>query len=296
MPSTLKITYLDSTNNRAVLGFEEAFSISELPYPAAERCQHVMTITKIFDGQDCHRWKVCSVHHPNPTDIEILLEPRKGAKYEVFLYKTIKNQRFNIQSSLRKGTLIEVDFGFIYSVKKASGLFGTCKRYVDQPSKGEMHKRRLAIVVKASRERVQVVPITSQTPLQADSHTSFALDNATLAPLINYNNPIKNSYAIAGMIQSVSPTRVLPPRTLDRRGFAERDTRYRYRLSTPELQEFERCLANAVGLSDLLHLKENLRLEKVAHEAALLELDRLRGLLAGQPERVRELEGIGAIE
>ncbi len=294
MPTTLKITYFDSTNGQAVLGYEETSSISELPYPAADRSHHFLTITKVFDGQNCHRWKVCRVAHINNSELEITLEPRYGSRNEVFLQKTIKDHGVRSLLPLRKGALVEVDFGFIYSVKKASGHIGTCKRYVDQPSKGEMHKRRLAIVVKATRERIQVVPITSQTPIQADVHTSFQLEGATLSDLVSYNDTAKRSFAIAGMIQSVSPTRVLPPMTINNRGYRKRDTRYPYRLSPEELLEFERCLANAVGLSSLLQLKESLRLETAAHQETRLELDRLRDALklAQQKDHVKEVSAV----
>lgn len=73
-----------------------------------------------------------------------------------------------------------------------------------------MHKRRLAIVVKATGQRVQIVPISSNEPPVGD-RTCFVLDRASLEKLTHYNDENKQSFAICSMIETISLTRIFPP-------------------------------------------------------------------------------------
>lgn len=257
MAVKLKVVYVED-GTRASLGSEEHEGITELLYPGADENGHVISITKKFEGQPYYRWKVCGVLHSSPTQLEVVLSPRVEALKEEFLGQSLDDPRFNIAHSLSRGTLVEVDFGYIPSVKKSSGKIDSCKCYVDMPSKGEMHKRRLAVVIKANKSRVQVLPITSKTPSAAEQSSSFQLSSDTLKNLANYNDPAKSSYVIGLMIQTVSPTRILPPQVHTRGpgSHVKRDLRYPNKLSAGERQSLEKCLANAVGLGTLLQARD----------------------------------------
>ncbi|WP_155858670.1 hypothetical protein [Acinetobacter sp. BMW17] len=90
---------------------------------------------------------------------------------EEFLTKTLKDNKARghggINQLLHKGKIVEVEFGHYHNVFKIAKnkKLGTNKRYKSTVQNGEMHKRRLAIVVKVQpNNMVQVVPITSKEP------------------------------------------------------------------------------------------------------------------------------------
>ncbi|MDQ1886526.1 type II toxin-antitoxin system PemK/MazF family toxin [Aeromonas salmonicida] len=294
MAVKLKVVYVED-GTRASLGSEEHEGITELLYPGADENDHVISITKKFEGKPYYRWKVCSVSHLSLTELEVVLSPRVESLKEEFLGQSLHDTRFNIAKSLSRGTLVEVDFGYIPLVKKSSGKTDSCKCYVDMPSKGEMHKRRLAVVVKANKSRVQVLPITSKTPSAAEQSSSFQLSNDTLKNLANYNDPAKNSYVIGLMIQTVSPTRVLPPQVHTRgpRSHVKRDLHYPNKLSAGERQSLETCLANAVGLGALLLARDErneFRERLIGEQQTVETLSVENQLLRAEVDRLQEVE------
>ncbi|ENO2186942.1 type II toxin-antitoxin system PemK/MazF family toxin [Vibrio sp. 2art] len=250
--------YLYGTTDE--LGREECQGITEVLFPDInyEKNSHVMTITKMFVGQPHCRWQVKSVEHPKDDEINVYLEPRIPSEPEVFLSQTHKVKR-SVISQLRKGTLVEVDYGYIPSVKKSSGDTKSNKRYPDSRQSGEMHKRRLAIVVKASGNRVQIVPVSSSIPPAGD-RACFELDRASLEKLIHYNDENKQSFAICSMIETISLTRILPPlakpiKKVGRQA-AQRSDGYPHKLSKIDLKALDKALSVIVGISDYQEIKE----------------------------------------
>lgn len=126
--------------------------------------------------------------------------------------------------------------------------------------KGEMHKRRLAIVVRTSRGVCQVVPVTSDSPGVADK-TSFQLSRPTLDQLTFWGSSGKDSWAICQMVESVSVNRILPPvteyqaRGQTRRG---RNTHYTLRLAEAEKALLRNSLLHSIGVTDYQQTKTKL--------------------------------------
>lgn len=287
MPTIMKTTYILDDGSGAVLGEESSSGISEVLFPDANFSDHVMTITKKFDGQKVYRWEVTAVMHPSPTETLVVLSPREQTLDEEYLLKTLNSRRQpQILSVLvRKGTLVEVEFGYIHSVKKANGECKSNKRYPDQGKKGEMHKRRLAIVVGADHSRVQIVPITSREP-SVGGNTSFEVSAESLKRLVDYNRADKHSYAICGMIQTISPARVLPPKRLDRsHKHVKRNTSYPDKLVAEDMKKLEVALSSSVGIGDYAQVRNErnaLRIEKQTTAARQEEQGRERAELERQ--------------
>lgn len=254
-------TYRLDSDKTVILGTEQSTGITEILFPDVNYAAnvHSMTITKKFDGQSKYRWEVMSVTHPSALETVIDLKPRIPSQPEVFLAQTHKRKR-SVISALRKGTLVEVDYGFIPSVKKSCGTTRSNKRYPDLKQSGEMHKRRLAIVIKATGNRVQVVPISSKVP-PINDRTCFELDFESVEKLVNYNDRDKNSYAICGMIETVSLTRILPPlaRPIKAKGRQEpqRSEGYPHRLTPVDLNALDDALSVTMGMSDYRKLKRD---------------------------------------
>ncbi|WP_166426202.1 hypothetical protein [Paraglaciecola sp. 20A4] len=253
----LTIYFLHGTTDE--LGREQSQGISEVLFPDVNYVQnkHAITITKMFVGQQCHRWEVKSVDHPAVNEVKIGLIRRIPSQPEIYLSQTHKVKR-NVISLLRKGTLVEVDYGYIPSVKKCSGDTKSNKRYPDVRQSGEMHKRRLAIVVKASGTRVQVVPISSNEPPIGD-RACFEMARSSLEKLMHYNDQKKRSFAVCSMIETVALTRILPPlakpvREAGRQA-PQRSDGYPHKVSNIDIQALDKALSVTVGIGDYKEIK-----------------------------------------
>ncbi|MGE0013299.1 MAG: hypothetical protein AB7S62_13820 [Azoarcus sp.] len=239
-----------------LLGVERFEGIQEKLIPGYNEEGHKVSITKFFAGRDDHRWLVKYLVHVSDSETSVYLEAWKNNRREEFLSQTQKSNR-SVISKLQFGTLVEVEFGFIPSVKKLNGDVRSNKRYPDTIHKGEMHKRRLCVVVKADSQRVQVVPVTSQAPGSFGDLSVCQISDASLADLIGYNDPAIPSYAICRMIKTVALTRVLPPISRQRGTRAAfRDHRYSKKLNGADRAAFKQALSHAVGLTDYCDLKE----------------------------------------
>ncbi|CRQ92657.1 PemK-like protein [Pseudomonas aeruginosa] len=309
------------------LGSEAFDGVSEALLPRHEQDSKIYLVKK-FDGKDCYQWIVHSVERTPPTDtacasfVVILEEPPSTGPVE-YLYQTLKKGKGRtIQSVVRPGKLVEVDYGHELAVGRIDGEIRSNKRYCDTIQSGEMHKRRLAIVVNVSRRStLQVVPITSQVPAASDK-TAFEISAATLSQLKFYGNSGKQSFAIANMIETVSTRRVLPPVSyFTSRGIVRsgRDPNYSVSLTSAETKALREALLHSIGVRDysdiqnaLSHAKERVRtLEPLAERVNELqqeiehlrlckevaemwakgsgldlqnEVDQLRALYAEQPE------------
>jgi uncharacterized protein YifN (PemK superfamily) len=255
----MQIIYVLGDGSKTELGRELSTGIAEILFPDVnyKANEHVITISKCFEGHLYYRWKVDAVEHPTINETIVTLSPRDTLDEE-YLSQTQKSKK-NVISQLRKGTIVEIDYGFIPSVKKSCGATRSNKRYPDSRQLGEMHKRRLAIVVNASASRIQIVPISSQVPPSGD-RSCFELERESLEKLIHYNDLKKRSFAICSMIETVSPRRILPPvaKPIKRSGKQEphRSTGYPHKLSKVDTKYLDTALSVTVGIGDYLEIKQ----------------------------------------
>lgn len=274
----------------SLLGAEENTGIEQVLFPDVVYNQHPITITKFFKNQPCHRWKVETVTHPSNEDIYIFLSERSDNSSIEFLQQTLKSDR-SVLSKLSKGTFVEVEFGYLPSVKKSCGSTRSNKRYPDQIQNGEMHKRRLAVVIRADATTLQVIPVTSQQKAESD-RSSFTISADSLKDLADYSDSSIQSTAICGMIQTVSHRRVFPP--LARSIKARKPIRHKHypnRLTRSDLQLLNMSLSSSVGLSDYQELVN--RASSAAGESHQLrsELARLRSELDSKNVELEQLNG-----
>jgi len=247
----ISIIYKDLESDD-LLGQETHQGISEVLFPDIDFYKNPITITKQFADKAYHRWIVKKVEHKEKSII-IFLSPRTSCADEEFLRKTYKNHS-NVLSNLTIGTFVEVDFGYILSTKKLSGNFGSIKRYPDLVNNGEMHKRRLCIVVKACSDHVQVIPISSQ-PQNTLNKSICLISHDSLKDLVDYNKPQIDSYSLCHMVEAVSLNRVLPPKSKNRGG-VYRNNKYIKRLNKTDLKKLNLSLASGVSLIDYVKVKE----------------------------------------
>ncbi|OZY86030.1 hypothetical protein CBP51_03090 [Cellvibrio mixtus] len=284
----MDITYR-LNSDKSILGSETLSKIDETAFPDTNYFTNPITITKKFSSHDGYRWLVKSVQHPSKKEILIDLEERTPSIKEVFLSQTYKKNS-SVISRLQIGVLVEVEHGYYTSIKKINGDIKSSKRYPDLRQSGEMHKRRLAIVVNATNKFIQVVPITSQAPLDNRDKSIFKISPDSLKDLMDYNQAGKESFALGSMIQSVSLSRVLPPLAKSKSNktvISERSVGYPHRLTGADRKLLESALSIAVKLGDYSENKKKLDEEFKKNKKKDDEINLLKSQLA---ERESEIE------
>ena len=262
--TNIVVTYfkrmLDQSGNEVLhlLGTESLNGVSEVLLPRSEQDSTIYFIKK-FTAHSEYQWIVRSVERTLPTEasgaaFNVVLECPPGSGITEYLYQSLrKGKGRTVQRVIRVGNLVEVDYGHEQAIGRSDGELRSNKRYSDTIQNGEMHKRRLAVVVSISRRStLQVVPITSQEPASTDK-TTFELSEATLNQLKFYGNSGKRSWAIASMIETVSSRRVLPPVSYfqGRAGIRSgRDTNYSVSLSSTEMRSLKKALLHSIGVRD----------------------------------------------
>ncbi|GFM67571.1 type II toxin-antitoxin system PemK/MazF family toxin [Pseudomonas cichorii] len=267
---TIVIRYFEQVKDLATgtvslspLGMETHESISEALMPGSG--PHKIFCIKKFTGVANYRWYVEGVAQVSalgtvPAEFSVTLSKIFTTVPEEYLQQTLSKTGYKLNNVLQFGTVVEVDYGFIQTIGREDGALRTNKRYCDTLQKGEMHKRRLAIVVRANRGVCQVVPVTSDPPGSSDK-TCFQLSRATLDQLTYWGSSGKDSWVICQMVESVSVNRVLPPSTeyqlrgQTRRG---RNTHYALRLTEAEKSLLKTSLLHSIGVIDYQQTKTKL--------------------------------------
>lgn len=276
--SIVTVTYILSEEEPIILGKEIYEDINQYIIPDYIK-GHTITISKFFEGQFNHKWKIIDLKIPSVNDVNIYLNKRETIQPEEYLLKTYRDNNRVIRN-LQLGTLVEVDYGYTPLIRKINGDIKSSKRYPDYKQKNEMHKRRLAIVVKASNSLVQIIPISSQ-PQDLDDLSIFQLDKTSLHGLVDYSNGANGSSVICSMVESVSFSRILPPRTRDARTRSPvRNITYKNKITNDDRKALTLSLSHGVGLSNYETLlnknkkyySDNITLKKDLDEAKEINL------------------------
>lgn len=230
-----------------LLGSETLDGVEEALLPAKTDPLKPIFFTKKFSSSTFYRWLVLDVvaqplQQGSPTTYKVTLERHTQlSKTEYFSYILKAKGYVGIKNVLHKYALVEVEFGHAPLVGKSNGDIRSNKRYPDSVQNGNMPKRRLAIVLSASRKGngavVQVVPISSVPPQPGDK---TALDvTASLKSLVNYK---KQSWAICSMVETVAATRIIAPMVDWGKGGHARDIGFKSKLDVSLRAAFETAL------------------------------------------------------
>lgn len=301
MPTLLQIIYTErkidanGVSTDTAIGQEAFDDIKEALVPAKHA--HPVYVTKKFSHDDNTRWYVedsgrTGANGSVPMIYQVVLSKVHNPP-EVYLDESLAMSSHKIHQVLNHGTLVEVDYGFVQTVAESRGTVSRNHEYKDTIQHGEMHKRRLAIVVKVRKTQVQVVPLSSVAP-DASDKTAFLVSAQTLAKLHFYGNSGKQTWGIGSMIQTLSPSRLLPPSSyyLDKgvRKHA-RHQRYPDRITTAEQEAMRLALLHTIGVSNYEQLKKDSqngrtaatdlavaqqKIAKLQHEVSALRQDAVR--------------------
>lgn len=287
---------------KQLLGRELFDGVTEALIPSWDATKTVF-YTKRFQAVRHHLWRVegvnlASVAGINPVIYEVFLSYSAPAFAEEYLYQTLKKDRSKSTFKLlRQGTLVEVDYGFPQGVAREDRQVKSNKRYSDTLQHAEMHKRRLAVVVKViSSNLVQVAPVTSQRT--AGDKSEFQLSQATIDRLPRYKGSGYNSYVLCNRLEAVSTQRILPPLAYDRNGRKARYTTYPIALSSHELNDLKASMLVAIGVSDYspLHRLKTAEKQVEACRARIAELEGRVAALEAEGETVSGLRRFWAAQ
>jgi len=251
---------------QSLLGREVFDNIEEAMLPSVSP-NHKTFLVKKFSNSVSYRWFVESVtlispHSVVPAVYAVLLSEKNTSFPEEYLRQTLKKTKHTVNQHLWQGVLVEVDYGFVQRIGKKNGELRTNKRYSDTRQHGEMHKRRLAVVVKTTGTLIQVAPVTSDTKSASDK-TCFELSTQTLSGLDFYGSSGKQSWVLCNMLETVSASRILPPVShytaklgaLQKKG---RNVAYPSKLNAAEQKLLKAALLHSIGVTDYAQMTTEL--------------------------------------
>lgn len=276
--ATVSLSYhtfdADDQSNEIILGTELAENIDEILLPINEK-NTPFFITKSFTGVECKRWRIEFVLGITPNCWGVWLS-EVDVTDDIYLSQTMQNRSISHAGGIvKRGAIVIVEFGHIYLTQNVLTGLSDSSLYPCNHQAGEMHKRRPAIVVSADSRGVKVVPITSQEP---DSHiynkAIFQLESTSTEHISEFKRG-KPCFALCEMIQTVSPTRILPPKAKDtrtRERSFRRDQSYYRRISYNDLRALEQGMLTAIGMAALSKKNDTLLLERDEQKNIIEEL------------------------
>ena len=290
-----KISYMlynKDPSKELVLGSIFLENIDEVLIPINEK-NTPFFITMKFSGNECSRWKVNFVLGVKKNQWGIWLSPKEDNNVEYLSDTLLRQRKKSSLQLIRKGTIVIVEYGHIYKVLNfESGLSGS-NMYPCSIQKGEIHKRRPAIVVGEDSSGVKVVPITSSPPTGSGVvHSIFELESKSTDNISEFT-PGRQSFALCGMVQNISHNRILPP-TIRESGSKTFSANYRYprKLSRNDLIALDNGLLSLIGMPKLKENHINLSNENKEKNKELIESQEKNKTLA---ENIAMLENKFAI-
>lgn len=277
--------------NDQLLGIKSVENIEEVLVPISLGEKHVpFFITLKFKDIPCTRWKVEFVVAIQNNVWGVWLT-EKDISDDCYLSTTLAKKKINNAGQLvRKGTIVIVEYGHIYqSLNFTSGLSDSILNPCSN-QKGEMHKRRPAIVVSADARTAKVVPITSVEPTGFTVDKSiFELESESTRYIAEFN-PKFRSFALCHMIQTISFNRILPPlaRPFNSkvREFS-RDTDYQRRLSRNDIQALETGLLTGIGMAELKKKSDSLYQKVQQNNVVIDDLEQRASLVNQELEEIK---------
>lgn len=281
---------------KQLLGRELFDGVAEALIPGWE-AKKTIFFTKRFQAVAHHLWRVEGVSMTSqpgvvPVVFEVCLSYSAPSYPEEYLYQTLKKDRTKKSFKLlRKGTLVEVDYGFPLNVGRDDRQIKSNKRYSDTVLNAEMHKRRLAVVVKViSSNLVQVAPVTSKG--SPGDKSEFQLSQATIDRLPRYKDSGFSSYVLCSRLEAVSVQRILPPLSYHKDGKSKgRYTTYQVALTSQELNELKSSMLTAIGIDDYspLHRLRGAEKQAEADRSTITELEKRLAAVEAEKGLVTDL-------
>lgn len=271
----------------STLGSIQHTDVMETLVPAYKEDSHDIFLKHLFSAKpDIDNWQIKKMDVEGQ-DVTIFLSEAESPSSVVHF---AKSQYKPLNFYLVPYGIVEVDFGYHSDLFDIKGGRVRNTKNVASLLPGEMHKRRPCIILGVKDTSVQVIPLSTSTQAQnGNSSGSICLDSQSfenMAP--RYTE--KESFALLGMVQTVSAHRVFSPRNTN---LKYEHKYHRYKLCATDREKIKTALAEQYNqniitqMSNLSRQKINLEKEKTA---ILRANERIRGECSIVAQRNKELE------
>jgi len=183
-------------------------SFVEILLPSFQPSGPKIVLRHIFQsrqGQEC--WTVNAIEsNRNQVVVQVTPETNTQSLLDFAESQDLKN----LSRIVRPYNIVEVDFGFYSNLYNSDGEERLNTSVSDKILPGEMHKRRPCIVLGVQGKCLQVIPLSTKEP-KSNLSMCIEISESSFNGLASRYQE-KRSYALLGMIQSVSAYRVFPPR------------------------------------------------------------------------------------
>ncbi|PTB86848.1 hypothetical protein C9940_00510 [Pseudidiomarina aestuarii] len=267
----MKLVYKDEHDIE--LGSTVNTGIREALIPAFSS-SHDIYITISFDSRPgINIWHITNLEYKEGYAVATLEEAEEITSLATYI--TSQTQR-SVKKYLQKYSIVEVDFGFFsQNFNCEEGKFEKNLFNSSSILPGELHKKRPCIVLAVDDNRVQVMPLSTSSRATADKN-NLEIDPSSFDNFaIRYKE--KPSYALCGMIQTVSIHRVYPPRN----DYGKHEHKYsRFKLCSVDQEKLNAVLARE-------HSKDIVtKLDRSSHKIVSLNAERAK--LLEMNSRIKE--------
>tara|TARA_R110001583_G_scaffold85821_1_gene224852 strand:+ start:5093 stop:5998 length:906 start_codon:yes stop_codon:yes gene_type:complete len=194
--------------DKEILGKIKHTDFVETLIPAFKPDAHDIYVKHIFLAKkEVENWKINKVEFTINSATLYLSASENTLSVASFS----KTQNKNTSSYLKPFHIVEVDFGFYSDVFNINGEITKNHKKITGLLPGEMHKRRPCIVLNEKNGCVQVIPLSAKKRSGQDPQHIVMHPSSFLGLSPRYTE--KRSYALMDMIQTVSASRIFPPRS-----------------------------------------------------------------------------------
>lgn len=206
---TLTVSFFIFENGQH-LGSVQRDNILEVLIPKYTDAHNVFMSKRFHSHPNVVQWKVEYVFQYQ-SEINVFLKPVKNQPLSFAMYA--KTQSKKVSFYLRPFLVVDVDFGFHSMVYNVSGENGDNNNYSSTLLPGELYKRRPCIILRADGMAAQVIPLTTQRKSKSDPKCIPISKESFDKLFFRYRE--KDSSALIHMVQTVSASRIFPPKLLN---------------------------------------------------------------------------------
>jgi uncharacterized protein YifN (PemK superfamily) len=193
------------------LGLVQRDNILEVLVPAFQANTHNVFMSKRFHAHpNVVQWKVEYVYHDNGTTY-VFLNPIQDQPLSFAQYAKTQSKKESFY--LRPFQIVDVDFGFPSNIYDSTGDKGKNQHYSSTLLPGELYKRRPCIVLSKDGPVAQVIPLTTKNGSNTDPKRVPISKKSFDSLSSRYRQ--KNSFALVHLIQTVSASRIFPPKLIN---------------------------------------------------------------------------------
>lgn len=210
----MKIRYIEHDSGNE-LGIVEKTGLKETLLPKYRSDKHNVFINKHFlDKPDKLLWQILNVDlKDREADILIRAEVRTPSSYG----ENAKKQNKRSTHFIKEYSIVDVDFGHFSTLSDFETEGPSNSKFAGSLMKGELHKKRPCVVLDIDNQWgvAQVIPLTTNS--ESSTNPNCVKISSSSFENLSFRYREKTSFAMLGMLQTVSSFRIYPPELKSKR-------------------------------------------------------------------------------